>query len=550
MSIWQAVVVIDSVDRSSSIIGQITVEAEESVSRIAKFTLRPPSGPVSAGDWLGVSVTIDYKTLNSAGAPLSQDRIFTGIVDQAIYDPQTQLTSFDCTDDMQGKFEAMTQATIDGVVTGARWAESVFGEYKDGWLYLENLLETIPAGIDYNADGTTLTQADFAAKVTPDFSFTESQIIDDSMSYSLAPRRELFNKTVIEYDYRFRRLKHREHGFSWSFKSTVFGWSFCNYLADSHEMPTREMVTSAAEGAGWGVQYPIAFTKLLESGTYCGGTVWAITEALRDSLVTAAGWTAAKRWSQEVTEKYTITVDAPQSVSWLGTVQFDEFASGQTETSEEGWQDDIATPTGARTDSLGDMVFDKYDRTASDNDIETLVARARTEILRAHRGNWVEGKVELQPTIERYHTVKLDGGNLVGQGKVFMITHEMDSNTGEATSIIRVAVSLNGGAASGGDSAIIAPTAPNTDPVTAPPATSTSLQTHLGGKAGAAVYDETWDGFTGNYTALTGGAEVYPRRFRVDTPEINQDAIDAVEGTASQTYSFDIPDETLTITVP
>ena len=551
-TIWQAVVVVDGVDMSESITGGISVEAEESAARIASFSMRPPSGTVSAGDWLGVSVSIDYKTLNSSGIVLTQDRIFTGVVDQAIYDPTIELTRFDCTDDMQNKFESMTQAAIDALITGSRWSEAVFGEYQDGWLYLENLLESAPQAFDYNADGVTGTLANWAAKSIADFSFDTGSIFTDSINYSLAPRRELFNETTITYDYRFRRLKHREHDFSWSFAVSIPFWTFCTYYADAHEMPTREMVISAASGAGWKVQTPFQFGVPPESGVMCGG-VWIISDELRQTLITAASWTAIKRWTQEVTETYTLTVNSPQSKAWLGTVAMDEVASNQTETDSEVWDEGIDTPIGARTDSQNDLVFDKVDRTVSDNDMETLIARARTEILSLHRGNWVEGIVELTPTNERYHTVDLDGGNVRGKGKVTRLIHEMNSDTGAAVTHIRVAVSLNGGLGADVDSTIEAPAAPDTDPATAAPTSTTSLPTYIGGKTGSATYDPDWTGFMGNDVPFDGGVtddQIYPRRFRVDTPSVDQTAIDAASGDATGTYSFNIPNETLTITVP
>jgi hypothetical protein len=559
VAIFKAVITLNGVDITANTLGVVKVEAEESVARIARFFMVPTSGAINAGDWLGKAVTINYQTLNSAGSVLTDDRIFTGIVDVAVYDHNNILVDFSCTDDFQNTMESLTQAQIDTLITGSNWSEAVFGEYKDGWQYLENLLDSVPKAYDINKDGAAGTLVDWAAKVTPDYGFDVSSIINNSMSYSLAPRRELYNSTVLTYQYRFGRLKHREHSFGWAVSNGIPFWTFCDvYLVDAHELPTRDMINAAAEGSGWKIQAPISYTKLPDTGLVCGGQAWGITEALRDSLVTGASFTAAKRWTQTATETYTITVDAPQSVAWLGSINFDEGISNSTELDADGWAETGETPTGHRVDAIGDFVIDKHDRAVSDQDIITAISRARTEILAAHRANWVEASILLNPELERFHTVELDGlmangAELTGKGKVVHLTHEMDIDKGTARTIVRVAVSLNGGAAAGGDSAITPPTAPLSDPVGVAPSNSTSLLTYLGNDDSAPLFDEAWNGFMGNWAVAKGTPsedQIYPRRFSVTTPDINQDAVDAAEGSTSQTYSFDIPNETLTIVVP
>jgi len=545
---WTAVVTLDSVDVSSKISGTVIVEAEESTSRIAMFVLQSGAGTISAGDWLGKSVTIDYKTLNSSGGTISQDRIFTGLVEHAVFNPNTKLVTFDCSDNLQGDFEAMTQAEIDAIMTNTRWSEAVFGEYEDGWLYFEDISKTYPQSYDYNVDGTTGTLVDWAAKVTADFSYTASDIFDGTIRYSLAPKRELFNQYTITYNYRFDRLKHRSHGFAWSGAA-----AFCEYFAQSFELPTRDMIAEAAAGAGWHVVQPIQYDSLPKSkASVCGGAgAWVISKEFQETLATGAAFSVTKKWTQTATENYVLTVSAPQSIAWLGTIAYEEQASNQTETNADGWAEDTTTPTG-RTDSLGDIVQDKYDRTVSDNDIETLVARARTEILASHRENYVEAEIELNPTLERFHTVSLSANGVSGKGKVFKYVHSVDFDDGEAITEIKIAVSINGGEAASGDDTIEAPTAPDTDPDVTAPDASTTLPTRIGSDNSVDDFDEDWNGFTGNYSVPVGTPtprQIYPRRFKVVTPDIDQEAIDHIEAEKTQAYEFDIPNETLTITV-
>ncbi len=551
--IWKQIITLDSVDISDSITGEIEVEAEQSTARIASFNMMPPSGTVSAGDWLGVGVTIDFAELNSSGGIVSQTRIFTGIVDEALYNPQTRLTAFECTDDAQGKAEAQTQAELDALIVGSRYSESEFGEFENGWLHLENLLKTVPKAYDYNADGVTGTLCDYAAKSTADYTYTSNGIVDGSISYALAPRRHLFNESTITYQYRFTRLKHRAHDFTWDMG---LAWSFCDdYIGNGHILPSREMIISAAAGAGWPLQGEVTTGQLPASGVVCGSVNWLITDETRAQLAISAEWTNVRRWTQEVTETYTLIVNAPQSKTWLGTVAVDKQGNSTTESETEGWTDSTETPAG-RTDSQGDIVIDGYDRTLSDNDIETLIAIERVSILQAHRANYVEAMIPINPAIERYHTVSLTDNGISGQGKVSTVRHSMDTDSGEAYSTIQIAISLNGGEDAIIDTTIAAPTAPDTDPDITPPSTSTALPTHIGNDLGVPDYDEDWLGLTVSYNSFIGippnvptAEQIYPFRFRVDTIDIDQEAIDHAEATATGTYSFDVPNETLTVTV-
>lgn len=545
-TIFRHVITLDGVDVSLQVTGEGSVNAEESTACIANFVIMPNAGTISAGDYVGVPVTIDHVLIDTLGVVISTTRIFTGTVDTAIYNPRTGLTSFTCTDDLQAKFEAKTQAQIDAILVNGRWSKAVFGEFRDGYRYFEDRLSTYPQSYDYNADGVTGTLVDWAAKATADFTYIENTIYDDSISYSITPKRDLANTYTITYNYRFGRLLHRNHSYSWFLY-------FCPYFEQSHELPSKDMITTAATSAGWNISTVIEFKELLPSTPDpCGtGANWVVSNEVKDSLALGANWTASRRWSQTATENYTITVDAPQSVAWLGSIPFNEQASNNTDLDADGWSEGTDIPTG-RTNSIGDIVIDKYDRTVSDNDIETLIARARTEILDSHRANHVTATIELNPLLQRFHTVALNSNGIDARGKVYSYTHRFSDSDGYARTEVTISVSLNGGAAGSGDSPITAPAAPDTDPTSTAPSSSTELGTYIGNDDTAPDYDDTWEGFTGNYSIAVGTPtpeQIYPRQFRIVTPDINQDSVDAVEGDSSSTYSFDIPNELLTITV-
>ena len=83
------------------------------------------------------------------------------------------------------------------------------------------------------------------------------------------------------------------------------------------------------------------------------------------------------------------------------------------------------------------------------------------------------------------------------------------------------------------------------------------LSTHIGGgdetmttgRYTSPEYDAEWSGFTGNYSSIDSGAAVYPRRFQVDTPEIQAEVRDPAEGARTADYDMAIPIDMLDLEV-
>lgn len=83
--------------------------------------------------------------------------------------------------------------------------------------------------------------------------------------------------------------------------------------------------------------------------------------------------------------------------------------------------------------------------------------QAKTEILAAHRKNYVEFKTPLNPLVERHHRVRLDTPVVQATGKVHQVVHELDTGTGSALTTIRLALSK-----------VIATSVPDPTPIVAP----------------------------------------------------------------------------------
>jgi len=214
--LWTPVVLLGGVDVSARLTGAIRVEAEEGTARIAEFSTRPFSGIINLLDWVGQTVTIDYATTDSDGVILVQVRLFTGKVDVPNYDPNTRITRFECTDDLQNEIEGLTRTEIDDLTPGTLWHEALFEEDTDNFSYLQDRLSTIDRFVDKNANGL-FNYTEWAAAVTPDFSFDVSNIVDQSLAIELASAGDVTNDICIEFSYRFERLRERLVYFKWDF---------------------------------------------------------------------------------------------------------------------------------------------------------------------------------------------------------------------------------------------------------------------------------------------------------------------------------------------
>ena len=481
-TLWTAFVTLGGVDVSDRLTGIVRVEAEEGTSRTAEVTLRPkPIAeksliPVVLASWVKQPITIDYATLNDDGSVRSQVRIFTGIVDEPVYDPTTRLVTFNCIDNMIVELENMSREAIDSLTSGARWTELVFDEDVDNYEYARDRMSTTPYALDKDRVGV-YHWTPWLSKVTPDFSFASGDIIDESLGVDIQPGRELINKIDIDFGYRYDRKRQRKAKFDWNFPS-----SFCEYLGvgltGTWTIPNVQMIVDAAEGTGWCLE-TMATQKLPPSQwVNCDNQLvgWLVTGAQRDSLALRARGTLTKRFLQSISEKYLLAVQASTSIAAFGVLkeemtqnvlakadlapweqdleccepQINQSSFGGTSDAWETWEDIDAAPL-IETGTRDDMEYA----------IETLIAQARTRILDSHRENRVSFDVPLHPLIDRYQTIQIDTDTVDARGKVFHILHVLDFSAGSAITSVQLAISVAGDGV-GVDTPIEAPEKPDT----------------------------------------------------------------------------------------
>jgi|GEM_PF-1828128 len=560
--VWKAVIMLNGVDMSLRQTGLIEIEMEEGAASIANFQLLPFSGVIDPYDWIGVLVTMDYVTYDSAGAVQSNHRLFTGVVDEPIYNPTTRFTTFECTDNLQEYFEQKEFAQIEAILGGYH-SDVVFGETEDRWEYAQQRMATQQASFDFDVYGVgRLT--DWQPKGGGSLNFNASNIIHQSLGLKLISRRDVVNTVNITVAYRYGRKWQREIGGGWHYPRP-----FYQYLSDQTTLPNRDMILGALD-SGWDIK-SIFFTKLPPSGQYTNSegsqTNWSISDELRDYLVFGVGITLVKKWLQDITEEYQIQVKSDASIAKHGVIKADESYALDEEVDEEFEQ--VSETTGilstSSTDSsietgrsIGytepevggvavgdyDTIVDPTDRAEFDNAVQTAIAEARTHILKTHRANTVVIQDLLVPTADTAKTASVSTSEVTAKGKIKRVSHRLDTGTAEAISTIELSL-YQPDAGAQTDDAIAVPAQANTTPSI--DTTGLSLGTHIGGRT-TKKYSEDWVGYIGNWTsARTFPSEWYPNEFRVDIPAIEEDARDAQEFTASSIINTAIPQDTLTI---
>ena len=541
---WSLVVTLNGTDVSASLTGLASIDAEEGAAMVADFTLRPAAGPVALSDWAGAAVTIDYAEL-SGGSVLWQQRLFTGIVDVPVYDPVSRLTTFKCTDNLQGRMDAMERPTIDGIV-GGFWSEHVFPPDAQGWDYAQDRLQTLSASYDINPDGSgQLTP--WLAKVVPDEVLTEGDIYDESLRVTLASRRGLINDIDVELDYRFTRYRQRERRVKWDYSR-----SFIDYLVKSTSLPNKQMILAAAASSGWQIMPDPSWVLLPPSGLfYISGDpiAWVISDTLRDQLVRGVDVWLAKRFEQTITEQYRLRVYANQSVQLLGSIPRSE-RHNLTAEDDRDWEavEGYSAPPSsvdANGDYFEDGVLDPAnDRASMQNMLQTVVSISRAEILNSHRQNWVAVACPIKPHLNRSQTMEVSTATVQARGKVRQYVHSFNIDTAAAASTITLAVSKAQSAGGLGDDSTAAPSPPDTS-VTGPAIETNVLETWLGGASSSPVFNEDWRGFVGGFSPAYVGSQVYDDQFVMSSTEIDAPSRDELIAIQSGDVHVDIPDELL-----
>lgn len=518
---WAVRVMVAGVDISADLVGSLSIDAERNAARLADFTVQL-SGVVDANAWIGKPVSIDY--VQDDG---SVWRRFTGI----IVVPSLNVTDMEmtcrCSDDLQRIIDGMSTADILSM-TGGYWSKYVFSEDAVGWDYLQDVLTTVPVSIERNALGQVLANS-WQNKSAADFTYDHNIIDDGSMSVDIVQRSSLVNTVEITFDARFERLYHREVSMQW-----VHNVTFCANYDDPILYPTKTMVRSALDSAGWTLLAE-RYAQVWSTGAYtCSGTPIAWTNIDAD-LIRQFNIRAAYRWQQSVTHSYKVNVFAPAEAVDHGELKTSLRGAASFVSDVQNWGEsgsvDSALPSGFLLDEDNNRYRDEIDSVGLSTALQTIIQQGIETISKSYRSNTLTCALPLAPYLELSHTVAIDTA-VDAKGVLSRIVERYDFDSAEATSEITLSLSRG---LSGLDVVVNGFSLP-VHPMQTPATISSGIvdvPSHIGGKASAPLLLETDWGVLTNYEVLEVGGEVYPREIRLQ--------FDAIPDTKTQNVTMDVP---------
>jgi hypothetical protein len=583
---WSPVVTIDGSDVSARVTAACPVEMNEDASNVATVTLIPETGALEPLSYLGKTLTITWSDEGDGTYIAHSVLMFTGTISDAGWDPDSGYLEIEATSDLQGLVERMDRDSIATMIPGSIWSDIIFEQEADLWQYAQDRLSTTTDSLWQDAMGV-LRVAPLAAKVTPDYTFTDAGRFSDTLQISTASIRDLVNQIAITLDYRYPRQRHREIRCKWIGQQDA-----CTYLMNPYVLCTKDMVESAANGADWQIVGDVSYTEIWPPGAYqCGSGgkvyVWGYEPivAQLDSYQDLSGycigatWRAARRYTQRVTETHSVVVQCQDSIDAVGRLPKAEDYGISSDVDTSDWDASDASagpPAGATQLGSGDWALDAdgdgaVDRDAVDDALEVAMAAARGDILRSHRQTRVSFQTVFQPMLNLSHTVRVNADNLQATGKVSRLEHVLDSATGEATTTVEIAVSRHEGTGLSASTPIAAPAKPAA-PDGGAIATYLLLRQYTGGSVAdylnPGFEGDTWDevkdlsGFFTNvlFDTLTNkligqdevdpvtAQHVYQVQFQVVYPEISGAHIDAAVSGTTTTIEVAVPEDELVCT--
>ena len=341
------------------------------------------------------------------------------------------------------------------------------------------------------------------------------------------------------------------------------------------------MIASAVQAAGWPLVGDIRYTDMHPSGWYPYGSsvigfflskTSYVNEAVLDEegnqvvdeegnnvyqqrkasvtdysplFCMGAQWRASTRWVQSVTEAYTMSVSAPQSISQFGTITTESTYSLDESADTETWEDYTANDGGAQANTQY-YVDQDTDRASVNNAMSVALNQARTTILGSHRDTRVTVRMPIRPDIDLKHTIQVTTDEITCKGKVFEIEHSFNSD-GLAETTLTLVLSRAQGSSSDSSLAVPSKISDNVSDLIS----GVSLGNHYGIDPESTNGSVNWTGYIGNASFITNGAYFetnYPESFVVDTPPIPESLRSSKELTSTDSYTVEVPNDTLTIT--
>lgn len=565
---WDAILKVGSQRiPKSQVTGFISVRRVEEGSSLLDVTLRTPIGVQDFTLYQGKAVTLDIEETDAV------TRLYTGIVDIVDIDVNKETLTLRCSNRRE---ELINSQFVTRKNSIGFYSTLVFNDPEDVQEEVEQRLTTIPSSLDF--DGKNKSHiTPWLPKSTADFVLDDPDVYLDRPEMILTERGRIINQINMNFEYRYDRNYHWQRKWDWE---SPINDTPCLLLKEGYSRFTREKIQEAADGVGWPINGTISFTSLAGGWFQCGDTLHAyspsntreaifqvtdtslalvtdsngnqvsstepsVTQSVgrtvtdfSDVFAETATWFGTTRWAQTVSEQYSVTIKAPQSITQYGLVERDENYGVQSLFDSTQWENYEAYSNLG----LGNTYSIDRDTNVSafNNAWTTALNLSKTTILEGHRDNRVIFSRGLWSAIDLRHTVQLTTDPIACKGKVRRIEHLLDINTTEDKTIVELALSRGLGSQS--DSVLSLPTRPS-DSVTLPSGTI-FLDNHFGDEP-----DASFTGAIGNRFAI--GRETVTQvstQFIVDTPAVPSEFREQRTLAGTETYNVEIPNDELTLT--
>lgn len=280
----------------------VIAHGEDQPSTATFHLLFETNEPINIPSFHGKSVEIDVYS-NPHDANSTRLRLFTGWVNDARYDRGTRAVVFDCTDLRGERLGEESQQDLLQL-TQAVYSEMTQKEGAEGNEFVNEMMKTVAGSLGYTREGR-LQHYVWGTNGKPvDWTLTNAQVHRDDITVDFQTRDQIKNTVTVELKYRYHALRT----LTTEVKGVKGLYDFFN--DGSGSFLRSSLIDRIQNGfSPWfAINYELYGTPPL--GRY------GSTSVVSQRLDKAMGYTAnLERYiAQPVTEHYTLTVTAPQSV--------------------------------------------------------------------------------------------------------------------------------------------------------------------------------------------------------------------------------------------
>lgn len=565
---WSPVAAIDGVDVSARLTGRISINAAEDSARVASLSLIPVSAAALAS-YDNVPITIDVALY--LGPTATTYRLFTGTIESREFSAAERVATLMARDGYQERPKSCTTAAeVEALFTGQAYPAPVLLEWSDSEpdpvSYFAGLLDTLPGAVAIDASGLWHV-IPWTIPATPDASFGAGDIYNGSLTVTTANRAELPASISATLVHRIHRLHAAELDISWARVERT------RYVVDGLPTLPKSTVQAALDGiADWHIKGVPRMTQPAV-GSYPvivgGSTVYYIVSHEQAQITCdALAVSLYRRWYQQVDLRYSIDFamgglsDRIESVSATLTSDFDAGAwespsarDSSTALYAANAPIPAVTPTGYEalpephppTNGAIDYIgsHTSAQRLAA---LLHVVAKGLRQAASGKRKQRVSFARPIDPRFEIGAALAVSAYGVVATGQVIDLAHDLDLDSGDASSRFTLAVPDGNGTVTGASVAMT---------VSSPSVVHAFADQVLGNPVGSAIetpavpVEDALVGFlcnvaptSANYSA---SKPAYNTQFRLILPAIPAASRDPLTINRPVTGSYTIAGSGLTI---